>query len=57
MAENTAALLAEHEIRKALAETSERRQLLKKERQAIEKNIFERLDDIYKFEDEMREIS
>lgn len=57
LAENTAALLAEHEIRKALAETRERRQLLKKERQAIEKNIFERLDDIYKFEDEMREIS
>lgn len=57
LAEKTTALLAEHEVRKAFTEAREKQQKLKKERQNIQKNIIERLDDIYKFEDEIREIS
>lgn len=57
LTEETTAMLAEQEVRKALAETREKQQKLKKERQAIHRNIIERLDDIYKFEVEMREIS
>lgn len=57
LTEETNTLLSEQEVRKVLAEAREKQQKLKKERQAIQRNVIEHLDGIYKFEEEIRELS